>query len=470
MDQIIIGTQDPRDIPVFTSGSAYFDNGNLYEMVDDFSLVIRNEGEWNQSGYKNITVNSDSTYVYVDNFVDVTVSGDYDRLYLNYAKRGDIEAHELTFITPYSNGGAWSNMFDVQGDDSANVLTFTRGFTGLEDGWHSDYDSTTSQWTEFVVDLAAGDDVFVYDIDPSANSQQVRSVDGGSGWDVLKLQGDSDDLSFSNIEYVETFDNTLFIDNNVLANNVAQSWGGLVVNGNVAVTSEVDTMQVSSLSDDAIEAIDQYFYATANHEYTPNASTEGVHPSLVTLTIGEKSYTLLLDTDKLDIASDNVIYRESGTIDQDREFNLELGSDDDTFVYDLEVSWYEDPSDAAQYVHHYLDGGEQQGDFDQLLIEQDPQVLEFSNFEYVEYAGELEFTTQTLASNGSDLGLIVNGQVNFSDAIDDLQVNELSSAEQQWLEDVGHYDDNMSELVLTIDDSSYTLLMNNEDFSYGVTV
>ncbi len=206
------------------------------------SVSVTNTAEWNAQGLKEFYIDSydnwpfDNYYprLFISNFVDVHI--DIASIGYNYAeaytitfaiydaKRGDIDLSALntdisTYITivPYSNGASWSNLFTITTGDSVDSVTFTTEGSAYEAG--------TTKYTEFDVDLGAGDDTFTFDLDAAASTSQTRYVDGGEGDDTLVLDSDSNILDFANFEYIENGSDdaeiTLTLSQALLENNSA---------------------------------------------------------------------------------------------------------------------------------------------------------------------------------------------------------------------------------------------------------
>ncbi len=279
---------------------------------DAETMGITNYGTWNDDGVKEVYIDSDQPdasdidFIYIRDFVDVELDlGDwaasdyatsYDHLvYFDNvqfevaifdAKRGHVDASESTediglLIQPYSNGGSWSNMFEVEMGSGNDFVQF-ESYAHISDDQHI---SPSSEWTEFNVSMAEGDDTFIYSIHQANNDAMTRFVDGGEGFDSLLLHRDSDDIEFSDFELI-TVDGdgeevvTLTMDQELLEDNSSSEQGLILDSVEVELTDDYTSIEVADLSQ-------------AQSDYLSEHDLDSSEFAAVTVTYGDESYTLL---------------------------------------------------------------------------------------------------------------------------------------------------------------------------------
>ncbi len=235
-----------------------------------------NLSTWNAEDLKEIAIyNNEDGYVEINNFVDVCFVNDYygtwdehghdgnQKLVINDAKRGYIDTRNLEgdpadegsigygdtvvcssniIIAPHSNGDSWSNLFEVYTGLGSDKVTFT---ASQDDGSRD----TSTQWTEFHVDLGEDNDTFTYDLTHSVSSGQLRYVDGGDDTDTLTLLVDTDDLDFENFEIITSNVVTLSLTANLLESNSSSEIGLIIDDTDVEFSADILDVSVSSLSD-----------------------------------------------------------------------------------------------------------------------------------------------------------------------------------------------------------------------------
>ncbi len=321
----VVWEYDPESSGAFHQEEYIYDfHENIYEvggLIDTVSegqqtLAIGNYGEWNDDGVKEVYIDSDQPgaenidYMYVYNFVDVDIDiGDWatnphsefvaDHLFYSPidlhvqfefavygAKRGHIDASQSiedvgVLIQPQSNGSSWSNLFEVEtgsGNDAVRFESFENDGMDL-------YVQPSSEWTEFDVSMAEGDDTFIYSIHQANNDAMTRFVDGGEGFDSLLLHRDSDDIEFSGFELI-TVDGdgeevvTLTMDQELLEDNSSSEQGLILDSVEVELTDDYTSIEVADLSQ-------------AQSDYLSEHDLDSSEFAAVTVTYGDESYTLL---------------------------------------------------------------------------------------------------------------------------------------------------------------------------------
>ncbi len=276
------------------SGLVTVDSYNDGSRVHTQYTTIANTGEWNDDGVKELYIDSDNIdaidtdyhNITIENFVDVSIHLDTEvqdefidggptsnNITVVDAKRGDIDLgdhatyNDLTIIS-HSNGDSWSNLFTVNGSDSiSDKVTFTTEGSAYED--------TGSEYTEFVVDLNGGNDIFTYAIDAAVSDDMTRSVDGGDGTDTLVLDADSSDLNFSNFEVITSDSDdefTVTLSEDILVSN----------------SSSDDPLTITNLN---IDFADDYQSISA----TQNVDDDSSELYTVTVEYDDGSYTFITD-------------------------------------------------------------------------------------------------------------------------------------------------------------------------------
>ncbi|CAH0526161.1 hypothetical protein [Vibrio hippocampi] len=184
------------------NNSVDLDEGTFLN-VDDVQLSdtgltgvsIVNNGEWNQAGYKEVEVDTDKTSVFIENFVDVSItatSSDGVTIDVLQAKRGTIDTgsgDDVINVSVFSNENVWDNTFYIDSGAGDDTITL-------------DHD-LNSEYTEFSIDAGAGDDVVdISALDETIDDVADRFVDGGDGFDVLVISGE-DAVTFADFEVIQ---------------------------------------------------------------------------------------------------------------------------------------------------------------------------------------------------------------------------------------------------------------------------
>ncbi len=164
---------------------------------------------------------------------------------------------------------------------------------------------------------------------------------------------------------------------------------------------------------------------------------------------------------------DEVYFSLDGTSDAEStqwtEFDVDLGDGNDTFRCAL----YAQASSSQQ---RDVDGGD---GFDSLILSASSSAdVDFVNFEYVELddGDTLTLDLETLENNtSSSSGLIVNGKVTLADdiSLDSMSITELTDEQQALVNESGYDSEDIVAVNLTIDGSTYTLLMEESDIDYS---
>ncbi len=273
----------------------------------EYSIEATNLSTWNAEGLKEIAMyDVEEGYVEINNFVDVYFINDYygtaepygydgdQTLVINDAKRGYIDTRNtrgdpadegITYqmvsstdiiIAPHSNGDSWSNLFEVYTGLGSDKVTFT---ASQDDGSRD----TSTQWTEFYVDLGEYRDTFTYDLTHSVSSDQLRYVDGGDDTDTLTLLVDTDDLDFENFEIITSDGVTLSLTANSLEQNSTSEIGLIIEDTYVEFGADILDASVSSLSD-------------AQQDYLEELNFDSDEYSTITVTTDDgATYTLLMN-------------------------------------------------------------------------------------------------------------------------------------------------------------------------------
>ncbi|SDG80266.1 hypothetical protein SAMN04488136_1032 [Vibrio xiamenensis] len=137
------------------------------------------------------------------------------------------------------------------------------------------------------------------------------------------------------------------------------------------------------------------------------------------------------------------------------EFDVNLGSGDDTFYYAL--------TDAELAgAKRLVEGGE---GFDTLTLSTDTDDLSFSDFELVTCTSNsgvsLSVDSDLLAENASELGFILDDvSAQFSDDYTSIEVADLSQAQSNYLSEHDLDSSEFAAVTVTYGDESYTLLTN----------
>lgn len=244
-------------------------------------VIATNQGKWNQAGYKEISIETDKNFIFIDNFVDVDVLATSNRgtdVTVLDAKRGDIatgNGRDVVEISAYSNASSatgWGNMFNVDTGAGSDIIQMTH--------------SKNSQWTEFNIDAGRGHDfVDVSELyDPVSGVS--RFADGGRGVDFLKFSGDNT-LEFENFEVVIGGDSAaLELDEDLLESNdslAALNIGLVLSNINLSTDLAFETNEGLSVQEVLLL------------EASGFDSTE--FTSVTLMGEGDSEYTVLTDSD-----------------------------------------------------------------------------------------------------------------------------------------------------------------------------
>lgn len=226
-------------------------NGVTAEHASDANKSVSLYSDtWNKQGYKEAKVEGESQSVTISNFVDVDVTltnNDGSTVVIENAKRGEVttgDGADTIHISVYSNNPSWSNLFTIDSGSGNDHIVVTH--------------SQNSQFTEFDISAGEGDDVV--DIsglnDPSerlerpsdatyedifgpdafeGSESMIRNVDGGAGFDVLKVGNGRNEYSnidthvmYSNFEAIigNGENSGLILNNEMLTLNDAENETG----------------------------------------------------------------------------------------------------------------------------------------------------------------------------------------------------------------------------------------------------
>ncbi|UAB72607.1 hypothetical protein INR79_25450 [Vibrio sp. SCSIO 43132] len=226
-------------------------DGVSIEHLDDSSqsVFIRSDS-WNKQGYKEAKVEGESESVFISNFVEIDVNlanNTGSEVVIENAKRGEVttgDGADIISISAYSSNALWSNLFTIDSGAGNDHIVFTH--------------SKNSQFTEFDIKAGSGDDIVdisdlsspatwisrpsdaIYEElfgpnEPGTPPQMTRNVDGGSGFDVLKLGNNrnehsnfEDHVMYSNFEAIVGVgdDVNLILNNEMLTHNDAANETG----------------------------------------------------------------------------------------------------------------------------------------------------------------------------------------------------------------------------------------------------
>ncbi len=287
------------------------------------TFIYDNLLAWNQSGKKEFYMNQESfshhneiTSLSISNFVDVYLdfseTTDYQtrypyRISIEDAKRGYLDLSGLNDRTdlynPYtegtelyihvkSNGSSWDNTFDItMGNGLDRVI-----LSGADD----------SKWTEFNIELNAGNDYFYYGLASPYDDNEQRYVNGGTGHDNIFFRSGQDlsDLKFENFESIlssnSEFGNTssLTLNKSILDTNGVSEL--LVAKfGMINFSDEYDAISISDLTNQQ-EALLKSQYAETG-SYTPFLWDYFYNINdfyAVTISYENEEYTILTDADQ----------------------------------------------------------------------------------------------------------------------------------------------------------------------------
>ncbi len=248
-----------------------------YNRYGDHHSSITNTGDWNGDGQKEISIdtadfeyldNTNNDFLTIENFVDVNLHlSDFDhngelQITILDAKRGTIDLSDHTgntqlHIGVHSNNANWSNMFEVIGSASGDDVSI--GGRGV------------SQYTEFSMDLAGGDDSFSCTLDAAKSADQTRFVDGGEGVDTIYIYNTesgidtmADVVDFVNFEII----NARYTDNLTLTEEVLEKNGTeespLIVLEATEIDFAGDVESISAVETDYINE-DGYYEVTVDY-------------------------------------------------------------------------------------------------------------------------------------------------------------------------------------------------------------
>ena len=247
-----------------------------------FGVDVTNHGPWNGEGVKELFIRdtglyniSETTEMNVGGFVDVNIAlsnvdawwGTFT-LNINGAKRGDVDLSSFEQnihlnIDAYSNSGSWGNLYTIATGNGDDTVTFS-----------ASSEQSNTHWTEFSVDLGAGDDRFVLALHSADSADMTRFIDGGDGFDEIALFADSIALDFANVEWINAKDSTveLRLTEQQLATNGDDTFGLIVSNAQIEFTDSIIDIDVTALSDaqyayldglDSDLSAEDYFAVTA---------------------------------------------------------------------------------------------------------------------------------------------------------------------------------------------------------------
>ncbi|WP_456297081.1 hypothetical protein M1D72_12555 [Vibrio sp. AK197] len=508
MTQIIVGNSNSKGygsaakLTVRNGTELPVDQGSYYEedvvathLYNYTNLEIDNLAGWDSEDIKEVAIrDGDYVSLSVTDFVDVAIlGGSYDYILLNQAKRATIDLSDAQegislFATPYSNNDHWSNLYNVTMGAGDDHVAFSMAASS---------DPSSSKWTEFNVDLALGNDIFEYDLNEAASSNQQRFVDGGDGFDSLILSSDNSDIDFVNFEYIELEEGeTLTLTQTDLENNGALD-NGLIVNGQVALSEDFDltSMSIRELTDVQRAHIEQSGYDSSEIVAVNLYTGDNAFPYYDE---HEGEYTLFMKESDIDYANFHFPY----TIDyasgiwadyfylkgfglwdsydfestQWLEVSIDMGSSDDRAYYGLAHR-------ANNDIERIIDAG---AGIDVLRLEDDINGLEFQNFEkvYNMTSETLTLTEDTLANNSSSGWLSIIGKAEATPQFDHATIHLLdqySPLEGLYAIDYGeyvggyYYDDpnedldtftDPVELSLTYQGTQYTVLTELSNFEF----
>ncbi len=208
-----------------------------FNRYGDHETSITNTADWNNDGEKEIFVDTADYEHYVqstlntnlsltiENYVDVNLHTTYLentgelQFRIEGAKRGTIDLSDgrsggvQLDIVAQSNGPSWGNMFEVTGSSGSDRVAI-----GGKEG---------TEYTEFSMDLAAGDDWFTASVlNAPASASQTRFVDGGDGVDTISIHdteaGTLAEVDFVNFEIISANEHELTLNEDVLSHNGTQ--------------------------------------------------------------------------------------------------------------------------------------------------------------------------------------------------------------------------------------------------------
>ncbi|SDG76823.1 hypothetical protein SAMN04488136_10455 [Vibrio xiamenensis] len=468
---------------------SYYQAGYLAAYLDDGDLDIENLAGWGAADLKEISItDGDYSQLTITDFVDIAITdGDYESIIINQAKRATIDLSDSdqgvsVYLTPYSNNDHWSNLYQVTMGSGDDYVSFSMT---------ASTNPNSTKWTEFDVDLGDGDDTFDYALKEAASDTQQRSVDGGDGFDSLLLSGDNSDIEFVNFEYVELEDGeTLTLTEQDLINNSALEQG-LIVNGKVALADDVSLlgMAINELSDEQLALLEENGYDSTDYVAVTLYTGDGDNAYLY-----DEEYTLIVKESDIDYSTFNYLHTSGSSGDTYwlstsglSYFNLWSSYQyessqwlevDATLDYGNSLVVYELASAANDGITRSIDGS---GGVDTLLIYDDVNGLDFQNFEKIyNHSGDTLLLTQDLLdNNAAGSSLVVIGDFEVTENIDQMTVNLLSGTDSYYIESTEYtsgysYDDYYVatldvpvSLDLQIGDSTYSLVTELQYITYS---
>ncbi|RQW63898.1 hypothetical protein [Vibrio viridaestus] len=242
MSEVLVGTASSEYLTV---SNQVLNNNATVTDVDYTDLTAAVASSWNAKGEKSVSIDSDKSNIYVQDFVDVSVNADSDtgaNVTVVNAKRGSIETgngDDSVYLSVYSNNNHWSNSFDIDtgaGDDTV-VLTNT----------------ANSENTSFHIELGSGNDSLDVSglLDPFSSAS--RFADGGDGLDTLTLSGE-DSVSFDNFEVIKgsdsAFSTVVTLSSDLLEDNDSAELGLVFNQVDLQLSDDVSVSDVNVISDD----------------------------------------------------------------------------------------------------------------------------------------------------------------------------------------------------------------------------
>ncbi|WP_367990189.1 hypothetical protein AB2S62_16450 [Vibrio sp. NTOU-M3] len=300
---IIIGTTNTDG----TGSSVDLDENNGTYINDDSSLTWNEDGvtvesdnedhskidsitinsdEWNKEGYKEANLNSEATYIDINNVVDVNIvnntASHFSEINVMNVKRGQVDtsngvSNDVINVGVKSNSDSWSNHFDINSGHGNDEITMT----GIEG----------SQYTSFSIDAGKGNDtVDVSGMAYASSADKERHIEGGKGFDTLITNGD-DTITFEGFEVVQGtgFDQTLTLDSDALAANYKPGFGLVVSDIDVEFSDDVTMVESHDLGMKQVNYLERMGLDSDDYHQV-NVVSDGVE------------YTILTNDDSFDIA------------------------------------------------------------------------------------------------------------------------------------------------------------------------
>ncbi|EGU54336.1 rhizobiocin [Vibrio nigripulchritudo ATCC 27043] len=218
---------------VVKEGLLSISSQNVWVNGENKSVTDVSVWKWNTEGLKEALVTTNTDVINVKNFVDVNIRSMSDNgatVNVYGAKRGDIttgNGNDEVNVHVLSNGGAWSNEFNIDTGDGNDTIRF--------------FEIAGGDYTEFNISAGKGNDIVnVMDLSaPDCTSH--REVHGGEGVDALYLSGDNA-VQFTGFEVViGDGASNLHITKDLLDNNLQGTWADNDDGGaNVMVFTDVN--------------------------------------------------------------------------------------------------------------------------------------------------------------------------------------------------------------------------------------